>query len=189
MMSVKAISLRIAGSLVAMAVLLWTIRYGYEAATERSTTRRRSSQALMCSQWVSRIGALIMLFGFFLMILGLPIIADLFLRGLTIRDPTERYALRQDSKRHVIGSNWRNSTATPELLDLNYAPRHPPDPAAPPRPLQDILLARSLFAKHTVLLDSKKMQLQRLLFERRGLEHGLPFLPSTFTSTTMTETL
>lgn len=71
----KAISLQIIGSLVAMALLLWTIRYGYEAATG---TRR---QALYdYDQWVSRVGALIMLFGFLLMILGLPIIADLFLR-------------------------------------------------------------------------------------------------------------
>ncbi|KAI4297696.1 hypothetical protein L6164_037574 [Bauhinia variegata] len=68
--AIRAISLRIIGSLMAMLLLLWTIHYGYEAATEA----RRSGQ------WTSQVGALIMLFGFLLSALGLPIIADLFLR-------------------------------------------------------------------------------------------------------------
>lgn len=56
-----------------MALLLWTIRYGYEAATA-------SRRPTLYSQWISRIGALIMLFGFLLMAVGFPMIADLFLR-------------------------------------------------------------------------------------------------------------
>lgn len=69
----KTIMLQIVGSLVAMALLLWTIRHGYEAAIE---TRKLTSYC----QWVSRVWAIITLFGFLLMALGLPIIADLFLR-------------------------------------------------------------------------------------------------------------
>ncbi|KAK4258555.1 hypothetical protein QN277_004995 [Acacia crassicarpa] len=69
----KAILLRIFSSLVAMTLLLWTIRYGYEAATA-------TGRPALYSQWISRFGALTMFFAFLLIIVGLPIIADLFLR-------------------------------------------------------------------------------------------------------------
>lgn len=66
-------SLRMIGALIAMALLLWTIHYGYQRTTE---PRRHP----LYGQWISRIGALIMLFGFLFLAVGLPIIADLFLR-------------------------------------------------------------------------------------------------------------
>lgn len=71
--SPRSISLRILGAIIAMAFLLWTIPYGYQATTE---ARRHP----LHGQWISRIGVLIMLFCFLLLALGLPIIVDLFLR-------------------------------------------------------------------------------------------------------------
>lgn len=69
--SACSISLRIIGGMVAMALLLRTICNGYLA-----TNRPRQ----LYGQWISRVGALIMLFGFLLLVIGLPIIADLFLK-------------------------------------------------------------------------------------------------------------
>ncbi|KAI5402365.1 hypothetical protein KIW84_050109 [Lathyrus oleraceus] len=69
--SARSTSLRIIGALIAMMLLLWTIRSGYQTATE---PRRQ-----LYGQWISHVGVLIMLFGFLLLAIGLPIIADLFL--------------------------------------------------------------------------------------------------------------
>ena len=71
--SAHSTSLRTIGALIAMALLLWTIHNGYQAATE---PRRHPPHG----QWVSRFGALVMLIGFLLLALGLPIISDLFLK-------------------------------------------------------------------------------------------------------------
>ena len=68
-----AILLRIIGCVIAMVLLLCTICYGYEAATEPRIRQ-------LYGQWVSHTGALIMLFGFLLLVLGLPVISDLYLR-------------------------------------------------------------------------------------------------------------
>lgn len=80
--SARSTSLRIIGALVAMALLLWTIRNGYQAA---SVPRHQQY-----GQWISHVGILIMVFGFLLLVIGLPIIADLFL-GLSeeLQYPTE----------------------------------------------------------------------------------------------------
>ncbi|KAJ1386320.1 hypothetical protein SESBI_40901 [Sesbania bispinosa] len=69
----RSTSLRVIMALTAMALLSWTICYGYEAATE---PRRRP----LYGPWISGVGALIMLIGFLLLAMGLPIIADLILR-------------------------------------------------------------------------------------------------------------
>ncbi|KAK2446799.1 hypothetical protein P8452_24173 [Trifolium repens] len=69
--SARSTSLRIIGALIAVAMLLWTIRSGYQNATE--------PQHQLYGQWISHVGVLIMLFGFLLLAIGLPIIADLFL--------------------------------------------------------------------------------------------------------------
>lgn len=70
--SARSTSLRIIGALIAVALLLWTIRNGYQAATE--------PRHPPYGRWISHFGALIVLFGFLLLAIGLPIIADLFLR-------------------------------------------------------------------------------------------------------------
>ncbi|KAK7310594.1 hypothetical protein RJT34_08189 [Clitoria ternatea] len=70
---VHSTSFRIIGALIAIGLLLWTVHYGYQA----TTGQRR--HPLHC-QWISRVGALIMLSGILLLALGIPIIADLFLR-------------------------------------------------------------------------------------------------------------
>ncbi|MCH87999.1 hypothetical protein A2U01_0008880 [Trifolium medium] len=69
--SVRSTSLRIIGALIAVAMLLWTIRSGYQNANE--------PRHQLYGQWISHFGVLIMLFGFLLLAIGLPIIADLFL--------------------------------------------------------------------------------------------------------------
>ena len=72
-----------------MTLLLWTIRYGYEAAT--ATTGRPA----LYGHWISRVGALIMLFAFLLIVVGLPIIADLFLRLSEELQYPEEYEFHQ----------------------------------------------------------------------------------------------
>jgi len=69
--SSRSASLRIIGALIATALLLWTIHNGYQAATE--------PRHQLYGQWISHVGVLIMLVGFLLLAVGLPIIADLFL--------------------------------------------------------------------------------------------------------------
>jgi uncharacterized BrkB/YihY/UPF0761 family membrane protein len=69
--SVRSTSLCIIGALIVVAMLLWTIRSGYQNVTE--------PRHQLYGQRISHVGVLIMLFGFLLLAIGLPIIADLFL--------------------------------------------------------------------------------------------------------------
>ncbi|KAL2346081.1 hypothetical protein Fmac_000081 [Flemingia macrophylla] len=71
----RATTLRVIGALIAMALLLWTICYGYHTITG---PRRHP----LHGQWISWVGGLIMISGFLLLALGLLIIADLFPRLL-----------------------------------------------------------------------------------------------------------
>ncbi|WJX51348.1 hypothetical protein P8452_37552 [Trifolium repens] len=71
--SVRSTSLCIIGALIVVAMLLWTIRSGYQNVTEPR------HQLCLYGQRISHVGVLIMLFGFLLLAIGLPIIADLFL--------------------------------------------------------------------------------------------------------------
>ncbi|XP_050262521.1 uncharacterized protein LOC126706975 isoform X2 [Quercus robur] len=73
--AVCAIALRITGSLINMVLLLWTIHSGIEIATE--------TEAYMdyeYSQWAFHVGVVTMFFGFLFLALGIPILADLFLK-------------------------------------------------------------------------------------------------------------
>lgn len=70
--TVYAISLRIIGSLVAMVMLLWAVCSGFELA-------RDSSRYTAFADWAFYIGIVTMIFGFLFLILGVPIVADLFL--------------------------------------------------------------------------------------------------------------
>ncbi|XP_030942856.1 uncharacterized protein LOC115967843 isoform X4 [Quercus lobata] len=73
--AVCAIALRITGSLINMVLLLWTIHSGIEIATE--------TEAYMdyeYSQWAFHVGVVTMFFGFLILALGIPILADLFLK-------------------------------------------------------------------------------------------------------------
>jgi hypothetical protein len=69
--SVCSTSLCIIGALIVVAILLWTIRSGYQNVTEPPHQ--------LYGQRISHVGVLLMLFGFLLLAIGLPIIADLFL--------------------------------------------------------------------------------------------------------------
>ena len=73
--AVCAIALRITGSLITMVLLLWTIHSGIEIATE--------TEAYMdyeYSKWAFHVGVVTMFFGFLFLALGIPILADLFLK-------------------------------------------------------------------------------------------------------------
>jgi len=72
---VRATTLRVTLALIAMALLLWTIHYGYQITTALQ-------KHPLHSPWISWVGALIMISGFLLVALGFPIIVDLFLRLL-----------------------------------------------------------------------------------------------------------
>jgi len=69
----RATTLRVIGALIVMAMLIWSICYGYQAL---------GPQRHPLDQWISWVGALIMISGFLLLALGIPIIADLFFRLL-----------------------------------------------------------------------------------------------------------
>ncbi|KAK7352068.1 hypothetical protein VNO80_17484 [Phaseolus coccineus] len=71
----RATTLRVTVALIAMALLLWTIHYGYQTTTALQ-------KHPLHSQWISWVGAMIMISGFLLLALGFPIIVDLFLRLL-----------------------------------------------------------------------------------------------------------
>lgn len=75
--ALRAVALHVAGFLVIMAILLWTIRSGFEAATE---TQRYTDDEEGCSQWAFHVGVVTMFFGFLFLALGIPILADLFLK-------------------------------------------------------------------------------------------------------------
>ncbi|CAL1384862.1 unnamed protein product [Linum trigynum] len=64
---------RITGSLVTMAVLLFAIRTGFELA--RGSSRRYATYA----DWAFHIGVLTMVLGILFLVVGLPILADLFM--------------------------------------------------------------------------------------------------------------
>ncbi|XP_050231532.1 uncharacterized protein LOC126680455 isoform X2 [Mercurialis annua] len=70
--SLHAITIRITMSLFTMVMLLWSIRSGFKLATD-------SSRYSGYSDWVFAIGVLTMLLGFLFLLLGIPILADLFL--------------------------------------------------------------------------------------------------------------
>lgn len=70
--TVHAITLQISGSLVTMVMLLWAIRNGFKLATN-------SSRYKGVSDWAFHIGVVTMLLGSLFLILGIPILADLFL--------------------------------------------------------------------------------------------------------------
>ncbi|KHN20028.1 hypothetical protein glysoja_014606 [Glycine soja] len=69
----RATTLRVIGALIVMAMLIWSICHGYQAL---------GPQRHPLDQWISWVGALIMISGFLLLALGIPIIADLFFRLL-----------------------------------------------------------------------------------------------------------
>ncbi|ESW07910.1 hypothetical protein PHAVU_009G002800 [Phaseolus vulgaris] len=71
----RATTLHVTVALIAMALLLWTIHYGYQTTTALQ-------KHPLHTQWISCVGALIMISGFLLLALGFPIVADLFLRLL-----------------------------------------------------------------------------------------------------------
>jgi len=75
--AVCAVALHVAGLLVIMAILLWTIRSRFEAAAE---TQRYTDDEEGCSQWAFHVGVVTMFFGFLFLALGIPILADLFLK-------------------------------------------------------------------------------------------------------------
>ena len=70
----RATTLRVIGALIAMPMLIWSTCYGHQAT--------RGPQRHPLDQWISWVGALIMISGFLLLALGIPIIADLFFRLL-----------------------------------------------------------------------------------------------------------
>ncbi|GKV21043.1 hypothetical protein SLEP1_g31071 [Rubroshorea leprosula] len=70
--SIPALSLRMAGSLVTMMVLLWSIRCGFRLAMEPSRYTAYAARSF-------HIGVTTMSFGFLFLIVGLSILADLFL--------------------------------------------------------------------------------------------------------------
>ncbi|KAK7409789.1 hypothetical protein VNO78_00108 [Psophocarpus tetragonolobus] len=70
----RATTWRVIGALMAMAMLSWSICYGYQATA--------GPQRHRLGPWISWVGVLIMISGFLLLALGLPIIVDLFLRLL-----------------------------------------------------------------------------------------------------------
>ncbi|GLT30661.1 hypothetical protein SLA2020_054520 [Shorea laevis] len=70
--SMPALSLRMAGSLVTMMVLLWSIRCGFRLAMEPSRYTAYAARSF-------HIGVTTMFFGFLFLIVGLSILADLFL--------------------------------------------------------------------------------------------------------------
>ncbi|KAF7841274.1 hypothetical protein G2W53_003572 [Senna tora] len=55
--------------------------------------------------------------------------------------PHKQSLFSHNAQNHQPTEDHHQSTATPELPDLNYTPRHPRNPVVPPWPLQDILLA------------------------------------------------
>jgi len=61
--AVCAVALHVAGLLVIMAILLWT-----------------TDDEEGCSQWAFHVGVVTMFFGFLFLALGIPILADLFLK-------------------------------------------------------------------------------------------------------------
>ena len=73
--AVRAIALRIIGSLITTVLLLWTICSGVEIATK---TRRYIDYEY--SQWAFHVGVVTMFFGFLFLALGIPILAGLFLK-------------------------------------------------------------------------------------------------------------
>ncbi|GLT42858.1 hypothetical protein SLA2020_168380 [Shorea laevis] len=79
--AVPALSLRMTGSLVTMALLLWTIRCGFRLAIE---PWRFTDYAVRSYH----IGVTTMCFGFLFLIVGLTILADLFLNiSEQLREP------------------------------------------------------------------------------------------------------
>lgn len=66
---VRSTSLHIVMSLIAMCLLIWSIYYGFQTATEPQR-----------HLWIACAGALFMLCGFYLLAQGIDIIVDLFPR-------------------------------------------------------------------------------------------------------------
>lgn len=102
-----AVALHVAGFLVIMAVLLWTIRSGFEVA---AGTQRYTDDEEGCSQWAFHVGVVTIFFGFLFLALGIPILAYLFLKL------SER--LQQQEKQNGIhpGSNMK-ANISPWIYD------------------------------------------------------------------------
>ncbi|KAJ7978530.1 putative Transmembrane protein [Quillaja saponaria] len=71
--AIFVITLRIIGALIAVTLLVWTIYSGYKVVTE-------PQKHPAYTPWAASVGVTIMLFGFLIMAVGLPIVADLFLK-------------------------------------------------------------------------------------------------------------
>ena len=85
----RATTLRVIGALIVMAMLIWSICYGYQAL---------GPQRHPLDQWISWVGALIMISGFLLLALGIPVIAGLFLRLLEELQYQKENGIHQSSK-------------------------------------------------------------------------------------------
>ncbi|KAF7841056.1 uncharacterized protein G2W53_003354 [Senna tora] len=79
--------------------------------------------------------------------------------------PHQQSLFSHDAQNHLPIKNHHQSAVTPDLPDLNYAPRHPLDPVTLPWSLQDILLTRSPFTKHTLLLGFRRFTYNVLSFK------------------------
>ncbi|KAK9987940.1 hypothetical protein SO802_028179 [Lithocarpus litseifolius] len=100
--AVCAIALHLTGSLITMVLLFRTICTGVEIATE--------TEAYMdyeYSQWAFHVGVVTMFFGFLFLALGIPILADLFLKLTEQLQQQEEengtHQAREMTNREVIG--------------------------------------------------------------------------------------
>ncbi|KAL5189335.1 hypothetical protein HKD37_04G009059 [Glycine soja] len=86
----RATTLRVIGALIAMPMLIWSTCYGHQAT--------RGPQRHPLDQWISWVGALIMISGFLLLALGIPVIAGLFLRLLEELQYQKENGIHQSGK-------------------------------------------------------------------------------------------
>ena len=107
--AVCAIALQITGSLITMVLLLWTIHSGVEIATE--------TEAYMdykYSQWAFHVGVVTMFFGFLFLALGIPILAELFLKL------TEQLQQQEEENGTHQGSNLKFESLHPYIYIYIY---------------------------------------------------------------------